>query len=112
MRTERQRAQRRKRARFSEDVTARVIEALRAGATWRRAARAAGVGLSSVHEWLARGEGRHERPREGHLVAFARAARATRAEAVLGALRERVDLTTFELVLARLVAAPRLAQAA
>ncbi len=58
-----------------------IVLLVRGGASLRSAAQIAGVPLRTLHEWLARGEGRSGKPATPKLRAFARRIRKAQAEA-------------------------------
>jgi hypothetical protein len=69
----------------------RICAALREGNYFSTACEAAGVGESTAREWVARGEGRSERPAGPPFAAFAAAVKKARAEAEAHALRQVRD---------------------
>jgi hypothetical protein len=65
---------------LTPELTAGIAAAVKLGMTLTAAAGRLGIGHASVSEWLARGEGRHERKPTPITVAFAEAIARARAE--------------------------------
>lgn len=59
-------------SKLTSEVEARIVEAVELGATWERAADAAGIGASTLREWRQRGEAGEE-PFSAFLAALKRA---------------------------------------
>ena len=59
-------------SKLTSEVEARIVEAVELGATWERAADAAGIGASTLREWRQRGEA-GEAPFSAFLAALKRA---------------------------------------
>jgi Homeodomain-like domain len=66
---------------LAQGVEQQLLAALRTGATIGEAAAAAGISRSTVHRWVARGEGQ-----DGRFQNFAEAVAQARAEAKVGAI--------------------------
>ena len=72
--------------RLTPEVHSRIVVFLSQGALLKDAARACGVGEATVHEWIARGEGRDpDRPPTRELEEFARDVRESSAVAIVDA---------------------------
>ena len=69
-------------SKLTPEVEARIVEAVELGATWEKAAEAAGVGASTLREWRQRGEAD-----EAPFAAFLAALKRAEAEGVARALR-------------------------
>jgi len=72
--------------RLTPEVADAILASLRAGAFTAVAAEAAGVGASTLREWMARGEGRDQRrPEDRRYAAFAAQVRGASAQARVAA---------------------------
>jgi hypothetical protein len=69
-------------SKLTSEVEARIVEAVELGATWERAADAAGIGASTLREWRQRGEAD-----EAPFAAFVAALKRAEGDGVARALR-------------------------
>lgn len=69
-------------SKLTSEVEARIVEAVELGATWERAADAAGIGASTLREWRQRGEAG-----EAPFAAFVAALKRAEGDGVERALR-------------------------
>lgn len=82
---------------LTKDVEERLLQTIKAGATVRDAAEYHGIPSVTVREWIARGQGHHQRPATPLYRDFAAKvtqARAAARVAVVGVLRSRMPRDT------------------
>lgn len=66
---------------LTPEVHQTIVDAIRAGASRQAAAETAGVGFSTLKEWMVRGEGQHpDRPQESIFAAFSADVHAAEAD--------------------------------
>lgn len=87
------------RTKLTPQLSQRICDAIRAGHSYSRASDLCGIGERTLHEWIERGEGIHQRPQTDQLAQFAhdvKAARAEREAKYIGVIEEAAHAGTWQ----------------
>jgi hypothetical protein len=88
-----------RRTRLTPEIAQRIVDSIRQGAPLQVSAQAAGIPPGTFWEWMARGEGRSDRPTTRLYAEFAERVRKAEAEAhlrTIGTIKTAIDTGSWE----------------